>query len=134
MGKQLTVKRDNWCRHRTPFTDAHPVCKAGVNFHAFPKPHNLMPCLGETPEAKGACEKYSGWTQEEIDARESEIAASFERIVTIRREIIQKLGNAAGSGTLDCPCCKTGMVHFSRASNGHVHAKCSTDKCASWME
>jgi len=40
-----------------------------------------------------------------------------------------------GAGVMDCPICKTGKLKYSRSSyNGHVHARCSTEKCVSWME
>ena len=35
---------------------------------------------------------------------------------------------------LECPICK-GKLHVSQSSyNGHVHGKCETDGCVSWME
>lgn len=132
--------RNSWCRHRTPFTDEHPVCKVGVDYHAFPTPwygpNGMMPCLGETPEARARCNQYSGYTAEEIAAAESELSARFARIGAIRKAIIAE-HDASGStgGDMPCPACKTGIVSWSRArSNGHVHARCSTDGCASWME
>jgi len=39
------------------------------------------------------------------------------------------------SGTIPCPICETGTLHFSRAAyNGHIHAKCTTEKCVQWIE
>jgi hypothetical protein len=33
-----------------------------------------------------------------------------------------------------CPICK-GMLHLSQSSyNGHVHGRCKTEGCVSWME
>jgi hypothetical protein len=41
----------------------------------------------------------------------------------------------SGRGVMDCPVCGTGKLHYSRAGyNGHVHARCETDGCVSWME
>ncbi len=38
-------------------------------------------------------------------------------------------------GKFPCPICDgEGDLSFSRASNGHIHAKCSTPKCTAWME
>lgn len=35
---------------------------------------------------------------------------------------------------IECPCCK-GRLHLSQSAyNGHVHGKCETDGCVSWME
>ncbi len=40
-----------------------------------------------------------------------------------------------GAGIMQCPICKTGKLKYSRAnSNGHVHARCSTDGCVAFME
>lgn len=36
----------------------------------------------------------------------------------------------------DCPvCCESNVLQFTRSGyNGHIHAKCATDGCVSWME
>lgn len=41
----------------------------------------------------------------------------------------------SGGGVMECPICKTGKLHYSRAAyNGHVHARCTTLDCVAWME
>jgi hypothetical protein len=40
----------------------------------------------------------------------------------------------SGSGEFPCPVCQAGTLRYSRASNGHVHAGCTTDTCVRWME
>ena len=135
------VKRDTWCRHRTPFTDAFKTCRVDVDFHQFmggqdTGPQSTMPCLGESEAAKARCDKYSGWTVEEIATREEDMRGRFARLGIIRRAIVEA-NKATGEhgGTLDCPACKTGTVSWSMArSNGHIHARCSTPDCAAWME
>lgn len=132
---EYAVKRDNWCRHRTPFTDEHKTCKAGVDFHQFTGPMATMPCLGETPEAKARCPQYSAWTQEEIDAREKRFEEGMGRMAIIRHAIVESVKATKNrSGAIPCPACKAGTVHFSQAINGHIHAGCTTKDCASWME
>lgn len=138
------VHRDDWCRHRTAFDDAIKVCKAGVNYHQFQKSPDgtiipgygaLMPCLGQSAEAKARCPQYSGWTAEEIAAREADMEARLGRIGTIRKAIVAETKSTLSrSGVMPCPACGTGKVSWSMASNGHVHARCSTPQCASWME
>jgi hypothetical protein len=45
------------------------------------------------------------------------------------------LDTKQGAGEIECPVCKSGRLRFSVArSNGHVHAKCTTRLCMSWME
>jgi hypothetical protein len=60
----------------------------------------------------------------------------FEKIVTARKAIIDKHGTAKGySDKMQCPICKTGTLLYSRAEcNGHIHARCDTKDCVSWME
>ncbi len=36
-------------------------------------------------------------------------------------------------GTIECPQCK-GELQYRRFSNGHVHGKCKTENCLSWMQ
>ena len=67
---------------------------------------------------------------------EEAVKASFERMWAIRCAIVaehEKTGHEAG--ILACPICGTGKVYWRRArSNGHIHARCTTPDCASWME
>jgi hypothetical protein len=38
------------------------------------------------------------------------------------------------AGIIKCPKC-SGQLHYRVAKlNGHVHAKCQTENCLSWME
>jgi len=38
-------------------------------------------------------------------------------------------------GEMVCPKCGTGTIHYSVASyNGHVHARCSTNKCVFFIQ
>jgi hypothetical protein len=40
-----------------------------------------------------------------------------------------------GEGTMQCPICRTGKLHYLRSShNGHVHARCETEGCVTWRE
>jgi hypothetical protein len=40
-----------------------------------------------------------------------------------------------GDGTLPCPICKTGTLHYSVAAyNGHLWGTCTTKDCVRWME
>lgn len=130
------MSRNTWCRHRTPFDkEKHPVCKVGVDYHQFDQRHSNMPCLGQSAEARAGCPQYSGYTPEEIAKHEADMKAGFERIGTIRQAIVANV-KATGQrqGYIPCPACKTGTVGYSQASNGHIHAGCSTPGCARWME
>lgn len=130
------VKRDNWCRHRTAFDrDKFPVCKVGVDYHQFDGPFNTKPCLGESAEAKARCSQYSGWTAEEIAEREREVEASMNRIRAAITAIREAVGGKRGlGGSIPCPTCSK-PLHYSIARlNGHIHARCETPQCVSFME
>jgi hypothetical protein len=36
-------------------------------------------------------------------------------------------------GTMPCPECTDGTIHYAVAGNGHVRATCTTDKCLRLM-
>lgn len=134
--KMMNVKRDTWCRHRTAFDkEQFPVCKVGVDYHQFPRPMDAMPCIGKNAAARALCPQYSGWTDEEITARDKDRHESFERIIKTRNAIVANIESTGNStGSIQCPCCSDGCVRYSRASNGHVHAGCTTEGCVRWME
>lgn len=137
--------RDTWCRHRTGFDEKkHPVCQVGVDYHQFRKPSTHvagvlayidMPCLGERPEDRARCSKYSAWTQEEIDQREIEIEQSLTRIGDALKAIRQATGGKRGvAGIIPCPACQK-PLHYSVAGyNGHIHATCETQKCVCFQQ
>jgi hypothetical protein len=40
-----------------------------------------------------------------------------------------------GADSIPCPICTTGRLYYRVAAyNGHMHAKCETEGCVSWME
>lgn len=96
----------------------------------------VLPCWGPQGYDERAipktCDGYCTYTPEEIADREKRIAEQSLRHQTIRKLIVTECPNS-GQGKLTCPCCG-GIVSYSKASNGHVWARCSTAGCASWME
>jgi hypothetical protein len=66
---------------------------------------------------------------------DNDFAKVFEKIKQSRTAITDKHGKDRGyQGEIDCPCCGTGKLRYSCASNGHIHARCTTYKCTNWME
>lgn len=49
---------------------------------------------------------------------------------------LKKFGRGhGGADSIPCPACQTGRLYYRVASvNGHMHAKCDTEGCVSWME
>lgn len=111
----------------------HKVCKAGISYDRFSKG---LPCISEL-NAVETCEKFLQPTPEQIAADEAVFKQHMERMEKvfaalgpIRKE--QKGKN--WSGTITCPACG-GKLHLSHAAyNGHMHGRCETPDCVSWME
>lgn len=130
--------RDNWCKHYNGFS-GNTTCRAGLDYGVFKTtPHSETPCLNR--EKCEACLKSEYRTKEDIERETNEMNARIARMGVVRLAIVEacggpwKSGTAGKSGTIECPNCK-GQVSFSRASsNGHIHARCNTPGCASWME
>jgi len=59
------------------------------------------------------------------------------RVAKARLAIVAVTKGARGvGGVIDCPACSAkSSLHYSIARcNGHIHARCSTPGCVSWME
>lgn len=139
----MSRSRGGWCKHYNG-TARNEACEAGVKYadvtDTTTRPYSL-PCIGESNKAGVTCAKCEFPTAEEVEADERERKERAERRMTIRQAIVAHLGGPwkrgtpGSSGSIPCPACKTGTVRFSRAGyNGHIHARCSTEGCASWME
>jgi hypothetical protein len=114
------------------------VCKAGVSYDSLPRNERgviVLPCI--QPECQSNCDKYEEPTAEEIAADEEWMRQRMEMhrkvgevIIPIRKEYKGRSGN----GTITCPCCG-GNLHWSISGyNGHMHGRCETAGCVSWME
>lgn len=71
----------------------------------------------------------------------AELAKRFEAIGTARKAIVEACGGPWKKGmggkaeAIACPVCGSGQLSFTRSGyNGHIHARCSTPSCVSWME
>ncbi len=124
------------CKHFTGVQ--HDTCAVGVAYASVKdtstKPYGF-PCL---PEHGGhaTCDKREFPTREEAEAEEAEYNAAFKRIDSCLKAIHDKHGKARGVvDSMPCPTGCGGTLQYSIASyNGHVHGRCSTDNCATWMQ
>lgn len=117
------------CRHFTGVQNK--TCKEGVAYadvrDETTRPYGF-PCL----DKGGTCDKKSLLTDAEEDARDKEIAQRIASIGEARAAIVE---HGKSSGRIPCPCCEGGTLGYSKAaSNGHIHAACSTPGCVRWME
>ncbi len=137
------------------------LCKRGVSYEVM-WPKGPKPCIqmlhkssrggtylkpGEAPaESKpypGAdkakpCPFYQEPTSEEVQADREERERHLQLTMTaikVANEWRVKPKPAAGrQEAVECPVCK-GRLHLSQSAyNGHVHGKCETEGCVSWME
>ena len=114
-------------------------CKAGVTYADVRvvtegKPHRY-PCWISDGCTSG-CQHAVFPTQEEAEERERKVQKSMENYTTARNAIVAHTEGKRGvAGSIECPVCKTGVLRFSIAGcNGHIHAKCNSEGCVSWME
>ena len=87
------------------------------------------------------CDKRSTWTQAEAEQLIADGEAAMERHMRAFRAAhddakAKKFGKGqGGADSLPCPVCTTGRLYYRVAGyNGHMHAKCETEGCVSWME
>lgn len=130
-------------------------CGAGVNYRALAGIEFgmalVLPCLAEkTFETKRReemnetirqCPKLDRTTHEQAVQEAQEIIAHSDRMAKVMGAAhghakAAKLGKGhGGRGELPCPTGCGGTLHYSVAGyNGHMHAKCDTKDCVSWME
>lgn len=129
------------CKHFNGLQNS--ACDAGVQYDSVKdesrKGFGRWPCWREGEEL--TCEKRKFLTPEEVEAEVQEIEAATIRLtkgmVACREDAKQrglKKGNG-GTGKIKCPVCDNGTLHYSVAGyNGHMHARCSTEHCLSWMQ
>jgi hypothetical protein len=121
------------------------ACEAGIAFatleHRGTKEFSSScPCFG--PEQTGKCESKVYPTAEEMAADDARMAERFISMAKAREAIVAhcggpwKRGKPGGAGTIDCPVCngKESLQFSLSGYNGHVHARCKTADCVSWIE
>lgn len=146
------------CKHFTG--TQHKKCALGIEYDSF-RPASL-PCLGKYNKDGTACPKLELPSEAELAAYAAHTRNVIQGIGIARNAILDDLdrrhnaGDAtvrlnpqsqseyddagptdylSGAGSIPCPICKIGELHYSRAAhNGHVHAGCTTKDCVRWME
>lgn len=129
--------RVNWPEGPKPCIKLlHKSARGGTYLKPGEEPAETKPFPG-SDKAK-PCPFYEEPTDEQVQADREKTEAGMNRVfaairvagewrvkpkpATDRREVVE------------CPVCK-GRLHLSQSSyNGHVHGRCETDGCVSWME
>lgn len=127
------------------------ICRAGVEYKSLtggitPGWATRLPCTDMEPKGgdKMSCDKHRLPTAEELAESKRETDEHIKRFMVAytgnvaewRRQNKWDRNNPKGaSGSVPCEVCGTGKIELSMASyNGHVHGKCTTEGCISWME
>lgn len=147
--RESSIARDmNQCAHMRQvrlFKDGggHDDCKAGVLFKSVggtPWKFSALPCnLGAHFDDAAMIERCPKWvrtTREQAEKEYDELEAVWEKTIKVIKAIAlwRKKPPIGKQEVIECPECK-GRLHLSQAAvNGHVHAKCETNGCVSWME
>lgn len=135
-----------WCIHyrynRNLPAGAPDTCEAGVDYGQWRgTKFDVRPCFldksGQSKPGTVQCPKIRRPTPDEIAAHETWVKACLNRMEAVMAGIADwrkaHKGRSA-SEVVECPACK-GRLHLSiSAHNGHVHGKCETKGCVSWME
>ncbi len=145
--RELEIKNEMLtCRH---FNGVHrETCAAGVNYHAVVGEPQLgcmtrLPCvvIGEPQGGPRAeCAKWETPTREEATASVDSREAAMKRHMSAFRKVHDDAKakgygrNHGGVAETTCPVCSGHLRYAVAAVNGHIHAKCETEGCVSWME
>jgi hypothetical protein len=137
------MRREGKCIHFNG--TSNPFCEKAVRYEdvtdrsATPA---SMPCIAKYNTNGSKCELLQLPTAEEIAADRKELDERVEKMVRAREAIVAacggkwKEGMPGSQGRIDCPACgKPNTLGFIRSGrNGHIHARCWTEGCVSWME
>lgn len=139
--EQFIKSAQNSCRHFNGIQ--HKTCKAGVAYKDETHGDETMPCIPRFVNGRPTwpCDLFEIMSQSDAEKE------ADERIVIMNRGVVAR-GAAkddakakgygkghGGYGAIDCPSCDGGRLQYSVASyNGHMHGRCSTAGCVSWME
>jgi hypothetical protein len=141
------------CKHYTgalnPRTSG--TCSVGVNYRALVGGEvfgwiSRLPCTAGEPRCgeRVTCDKFQAPTPEEIAEDKRQIDESIRKFTVAYTGNVREWRNAnkwdrknpkSAQGKVPCEACGKGEIHLSMAAyNGHVHGKCTTEGCLSWME
>lgn len=147
--------RKDCCKAGVNYAEAFDISKPGIMLRLPCIQYRILPAHGRGTyikagaatvrkeidrrgETMAACPHFAEPTDEEIERDRRESDEHLERTlaaIKVSSEWRVKPKPAQDRReVVECPICK-GRLHLSQSSyNGHVHGKCETDKCVSWME
>lgn len=134
--EELIAWDQKYCQHYEP---RDKKCSAGIVYDdQFPeRPTACWKGGGKSDEHQlSRCPKWLRRNREQGEARADDLVTALQRMTVIGPAIIawREKPPTGKQEVIECPVCK-GRLHLSQAAcNGHVHGKCETKDCVSWME
>lgn len=128
------TRKEHRCRHFTGIQNK--TCEIGIEYESI-KDKSGSPFRWICYEADSCvpCASFQPFTDEEIAEQERILDEWLKHMSAAMTKIKEINGKRRGvHGTIDCPKCGA-PLHYSISSyNGHVHGKCETPGCVSWMQ
>lgn len=114
----------------------HKSARGGTYLKPGEVPATTKPFPGAQPKER--CPFYEEPTDAQVQADREESEAclkkTFAAIAVASKWRVKPKPASDRREVVECPVCK-GRLHLSQSSyNGHVHGKCETENCVSWME
>lgn len=149
MSRESTIEFEmNYCQHYKPEPGSTKKDYCSLGHGATDRMQaarkagepNMTPCIGGHKAAYVAalCPHWIRRTREMGEKRAAAFEEAMERM-TIVMPVVSKWRVKPKPAhdrreVIECPKCK-GRLHLSQSSyNGHVHGRCDTEGCVSWME
>lgn len=149
MSRESTIEFDrNYCVHYAPKPGMAQRDYCAFGYDASGRMQdarergepNMTPCIGghKTPNVFNLCSRWERRSLEHAEKRADAVEATMKRmaivIPAVNKWRVQPKPSANRQEVIECPACK-GRLHLSQSAyNGHVHCKCETEHCVSWME
>lgn len=147
MNRESHIEFDrNYCAHYAPKPGSlkSDYCALGLGASAAmdrardAKEPNMCPCIGghKASDVLALCPKWERRSLEHAEKRADAFEAAMNQMAVVM-PVVNVWRDKPPIGkqeVIECPACK-GKLHLSQSSyNGHVHGKCETEDCVSWME
>ena len=133
-----------YCQHYARDRGLDMKCLAGMNLETIrvvsvgEKGYKWGPCIDGhlLADPTSHCPNWLRRTREQGEKRADEIEKANERFVIAGPVIAEwrKKKPIGKAEVIECPVCKGRLRLSQAASNGHVHGRCETKGCLSWME
>lgn len=147
--------RDSCCKENINYSKAFDINKPGIMLRMPCIQYRILPAHGcgthvkpgeptvrqeidRRGETMMACANFKEPTAEEVEEYRKEIDADFQKTIAALKVAsawrVKPKPQSDRREIVKCPVCQ-GSLHLSQSAyNGHVHGKCETEGCVSWME